>query len=296
MRVKFASLNHADKYAYAYDTDQWRGSPEIESKFQMFETYGDGLTQHSHEWSITKEFFADYMISLAVTMLANDELVQHIGYSLMRQPSVEDIAFAASVKWKDSDDQYAKRRYYSIELRKISASPSKEHDKRFKQIEKADDGSNEATMRLLRKDHMDGLDNYLLANAIRTWVLAQPSGYMEMVPEFLGWWDHKRRDDSRLLRDAVEACQHVIQAYNLRASVKGAIDNVIWHIQHAREEKAREIVEAAPIALFQALTADEEESFRQWARDNWTPGLDVQINWHPIVREEIERIKAQTAA
>lgn len=38
--------------------------------------------------------------------------------------------------------------------------------------------------------------------------------------------------------------------------------------------------------FFRKLDAAEEESFRQWARDNWAPGKDCSPVYHPVVREE----------
>jgi hypothetical protein len=34
------------------------------------------------------------------------------------------------------------------------------------------------------------------------------------------------------------------------------------------------------------LSPEEEGEFRQWARDNWTIGDDINPTWHPIVRDE----------
>ena len=43
-------------------------------------------------------------------------------------------------------------------------------------------------------------------------------------------------------------------------------------------------------SLFRVLTEPEAEEFRQWARDNYTPGDDVPEIWHPVLREECERM------
>lgn len=46
--------------------------------------------------------------------------------------------------------------------------------------------------------------------------------------------------------------------------------------------------------FFRTLTADEEQTFRQWARDNWSPGDEVNELWHPVVRDEIAKIAGVT--
>jgi len=46
--------------------------------------------------------------------------------------------------------------------------------------------------------------------------------------------------------------------------------------------------------LFRELTAEEERSFRQWARDNWRPGDYVDPIWHPVVRDECQKMEKET--
>jgi hypothetical protein len=38
--------------------------------------------------------------------------------------------------------------------------------------------------------------------------------------------------------------------------------------------------------LFRQLSKEEEERFRQWARDNYTPLSDISGVWHPVVQDE----------
>ena len=46
--------------------------------------------------------------------------------------------------------------------------------------------------------------------------------------------------------------------------------------------------------LFRELDATEEEEFRQWARDNYEPHTEINSVWHPVVREECEKINLKT--
>lgn len=46
-------------------------------------------------------------------------------------------------------------------------------------------------------------------------------------------------------------------------------------------------------SFFRTLTPTEETDFRQWARDNYTPGTEVNELWHPTVRDECARINAE---
>jgi hypothetical protein len=48
-----------------------------------------------------------------------------------------------------------------------------------------------------------------------------------------------------------------------------------------------------PAWAFRRLPPDDEAAFRKWARENYTPGDEVRGIWHPIVREECERMNAE---
>jgi hypothetical protein len=39
-------------------------------------------------------------------------------------------------------------------------------------------------------------------------------------------------------------------------------------------------------SFFKTLTADEDKQFREWARENWSPGDPINPVWHPVVRDE----------
>ena len=38
--------------------------------------------------------------------------------------------------------------------------------------------------------------------------------------------------------------------------------------------------------FFKDLTPEEEIEFRQWARDNWKLGNEINPVWHPVVKDE----------
>jgi hypothetical protein len=39
--------------------------------------------------------------------------------------------------------------------------------------------------------------------------------------------------------------------------------------------------------FFRKLTDEEIKEYRQWARENWKPGMEIKEVWHPVVRDEI---------
>jgi len=44
---------------------------------------------------------------------------------------------------------------------------------------------------------------------------------------------------------------------------------------------------------FKNLSAKEEEEFRRWARENYSPGQRIQYYWHPVVRQECAKINEE---
>ena len=46
--------------------------------------------------------------------------------------------------------------------------------------------------------------------------------------------------------------------------------------------------------LFKDLDPEEEEEYRQWARDNYEPFSEIKGIWHPVVQSECTRINATT--
>lgn len=45
--------------------------------------------------------------------------------------------------------------------------------------------------------------------------------------------------------------------------------------------------------LFKKLRDDELVKYVKWARDNYTPGQEVDPLWHPAVRVECERMNLE---
>ena len=45
--------------------------------------------------------------------------------------------------------------------------------------------------------------------------------------------------------------------------------------------------------MFLALSPEQEQTFRQWARDNYVPFDPIQGIWHPIVQNECALINGE---
>jgi len=47
--------------------------------------------------------------------------------------------------------------------------------------------------------------------------------------------------------------------------------------------------------FFRTLSEDEKEEFRQWARENYTPGENISSLWHPVIQETCHAINEEIA-
>ena len=45
--------------------------------------------------------------------------------------------------------------------------------------------------------------------------------------------------------------------------------------------------------MFIELEPEQEAAFRQWARDNYKPGAEINAMRHPLVQDECQQINAE---
>ncbi len=236
MRQKFESLRDS-QHCYAYDTSQFN-SCEVSPRLRMMATYGDGLTQHSPDWAITRESAVDYFESLAaflVTPEADGKILDSVAYLLDQTPDEALIEFAASVVWKESDDDYRKRRYYSIDERKISSSDAKRYDKRYEEITKYMDGTPATVFGMVCPKYAEGIQAYQYAEAVRDWFSKQTEKkykhtWMEPAGIFLKWYigqdSYQNHSNIRRLNAALDACRAVCKAHRLRNYAAQYVENM----------------------------------------------------------------------
>jgi hypothetical protein len=224
MHKRFSSIGHSAEFAYAYDSTAWDSHAPIESHFRQYHTYGDGLTMHSPDFSVQIEYLADYLASLAQAMLTDDELCRDLYFTIWRRPDDKHIAWASTVVYKKPPEgQYAKPRYFSAKELKVSAAPSKRHDRRFEEIREVHDGTSNSIFRILVPEYANGFEKYVIAEAVRDYLMAH-DGWMELPAEFLKWFNGDR-DKARQLHVVYESCRNVTEAYRLKSAVESSLEN-----------------------------------------------------------------------
>ncbi len=249
MHKRFASIAQPEKYGFAYDNSyEFNKKGSVNPDFRVYQTYGDGLTQHSGDWGITPEYFTDFMWSLAEAMLQDDELTEKIRFTLERGPSREELNFAATVifKARDEGSSYEKKtRYFSMDELKISTSPSKQFDTRYKELKSWCDGSPEAMFRILRpNEYASGLEHFQVAHAINKWTF-QPGNTLSCIGyagEMVGWCadsDYSsKRDNARKMRDAFDCAHNVATAMHHKLAAEQELKYLRSNLECAAREKA----------------------------------------------------------
>lgn len=241
MKFNFPSLAHSKKYSYAYDSSAWNGT-ETNSSFRMYESNGDGLIQHSGDWAVTLEYLTDYLASLASAMLPNEELTREVMYVVCRRPSRDKIEFAASVVWKDSDNDYGKRRYYSIKEFKVKGRAA-QYDTRYSELNKYQDGSRASIYKIVTSDYADGLERFQNWDAIREWEGEQKKHILlgEGAPEWFGG-DYSKY---ARLRNALASCRFIADAYQFRLNAESNLENYRHHVKVTDAEENSASIDSA---------------------------------------------------
>jgi hypothetical protein len=235
----FASISHPDKYGYKFDSSNWSSNSGVSRKFLYFETYGDGSIQHAPDRPITWELLTDYLQSLGAAMLSNAELVEAAEHEVSQTPDADDLAFAASVVFKESDKDWSKRRYFSVQQKKIGGRKF-EYDKRYTELRDWHDGSRAATYRMLAPEYADGFQLFQISEAVREFCDAQKHR-VATGENWPNWLDGEHRSLYRL-RNALNACRYICQAAREMRCAKSIID---YYIEEAAREKAASSIDSA---------------------------------------------------
>jgi len=221
MRFAFPSLADG-QIGFAFDSMGLSGRVvEVSDGFLEFQTYGDGLVQHSPEYPIPREHLTDYLFSLAGFLVSRQDVAESIGYRLRPDQRADLIAFAASVIFTETAK---KQRFYSLAERRISTSDAKSNDRRYERIENWMDGSPDATARLLVHSWYGPWEHFQVRYAVREWWnstdRASKTGYgwCQFPAIDLEWT--KDTDVARTLNHAYEAVLLAVDAADAAHRVK----------------------------------------------------------------------------
>jgi hypothetical protein len=96
---KFKSIS-SDQRGYAVDRDNY-SSGGCEARFRRFDTYGDGLIQHSGMYGVMPEDLTDFLESLAVHLHENLSDAEYLGWIFRSRVSNDEMDFLMKIKYDE---------------------------------------------------------------------------------------------------------------------------------------------------------------------------------------------------
>ena len=163
MRIK--SVLQPNAYAFELDSEshyEKRGNAPLNAYLLTYETYGDGLTQHSGSWCAQYNQFTDAALSLARAILedpTNPEFRKLT--NCIERYTDADLRWALSVKFVDGKEQF-----YSLATRKVTRA-DKRNDRRYERVQTFHDGTARSAFHILCQSHWDWFDRMILCDRLR---------------------------------------------------------------------------------------------------------------------------------
>jgi hypothetical protein len=192
----------------------------------MFQTYGDGLTQHAPSTPALKEDMADYLASLASWLVNNPGDIEEVRrfYDPIQR---RKVLFAATIKHKD------KRQWYSMVEEKVSSADSRRHDRRWNEVPDWANGSAEAIFRLCLADHWGTLERYQAALQIES--MAHDGSLdcwcpYDFAKKMIGY-----EGESTALKHAYGACRNLAESVACRRQADSCLQSYIEQTVKAEE-------------------------------------------------------------
>ena len=109
-------------------------APEVNE----YQTYGDGMTQHSKSWVVSSDNIQDFLVSLVVFLKDNPDYIETVSGRWPHDEIPRDrVRFYEGLRY----DPEKHRQLYNNETKKKSSADSKRHDKRWQEVPNFADGS-----------------------------------------------------------------------------------------------------------------------------------------------------------
>ena len=207
MQFRFSSIEAPEQRAYVFDSsvsiDRSNLYSPVDPSLMFYSTYGDGMIAHSPNSPISIDMLCDYCYSLAEFLLQHQELTETVYWHFDSPVDEVMIEFASKIIYKPD-----KERWYSLSERKISASESKRHDRRYERVPEWADGLYESIVRILRQPHYSPLKTFVMELAVHDWFSRH--GCVGTLPCFdpRADWDLRSKQVA-----AVRAVQDVCKAH-----------------------------------------------------------------------------------
>ena len=175
-----------------------------------FQTYNDGMIQHSPLWCVSSDNIQDFLVSLLI-FLKGCHGTEELETVSQRWPnddiSRDRVKFYESLKY---DPEKYKQTLYNNETMKKSNAESKRHDRRWEEIPNFADGSFMAVFRFFLESHNSALDRYAKYQNIRR-IMGWPWVDENDLKDWIGF--DIATNKNKHFRQAYDAMDSMIKGY-----------------------------------------------------------------------------------
>lgn len=227
------SVLHPDNIRFA-SVDGFYDSGLLVYSFGKYETMGDGECAHTPTYRIGAADFTDFCLSVAAHIVAHPDTKVH-GYQLgLKQVDRATYDFLLSVKHSEKD-----RKWFSLQLKKVSKDDNKRHDKRWLEVPSWADGTPKAAH-----------DLYFFALECRC-TLLEAYSIREAFLEYAGGYFYQHDECCKWTKELTGDYQHAFRALKSAFDAKEAFEMATRCIEAATYNMKR----SAEIEAEKAATA-----------------------------------------
>ncbi len=187
-----------------------------------YQTYDDGMVQHSPLWAVSSDNVQDFIISLLFFLKDNTEYIETVAYRWPHEKILNDrVKFYESLKY---DSEKYKQPLYNKETLKKSNAESKRHDRRWEEIPNFADGSFIAVFRFLLESHFSAIDRYFRYQTINL-IMDWPWIDEKELAEWIGF-EHSSKENNHL-QIALDALNDLIKGYRHTRDGLGKLNQLV---------------------------------------------------------------------
>ena len=179
-------------------------APEVNE----FQTFNDGMNQHSPLWAVSSDNIQDFIVSLLLFLKDNLDYLETVSDRWPRnEVSADRIKFYEGLKYNSESYRQA---LYNDDAMKKSNAESKRYDKRWQEIPRFADGSCISVFRFFIKSHFSAIDRYFIYQIIRR-IMNYPWADNKELENLIGF--DPSTNGNKHIRQAFDALNDMVNGY-----------------------------------------------------------------------------------
>jgi hypothetical protein len=263
-RFQFPSLLHPDEHAFEICEDSthfwdtaYRHGPILSLGAGVYDTYGDGMVQHSPLYSAGQGHFTDFCLSLTQHLLDHPEAEISSTHLFRHDLSDTVLNFLAGIRHNSE-----KRTWFSITDLKVSASTSKQYDKRWMMVPDYVDGSVAGAYYLWHMGNdrpvMSWLELYAMQDRFWLALCHHRASGADWESKITKWHEELKGDHMQALRGLRTVIAAREKLENARRIFDSAMYNTRQALEPATKPTPEPALEPATVAALEHASTEAE--------------------------------------